>query len=79
MEEPLRPKRKTYSSALRRRAVSLHLDQGRTIKQLARELDISESTLRRWVSNTLSHGGPDRSSRHAANCACMSCWRRDNT
>lgn len=68
--------RKTYSQEFKRRAVALHQTGGKPLRKLADELGVSESSLRRWVTNMQLHGGPDLSSRHADDCGCITCWRR---
>lgn len=43
--------RRSYSPEYKREAAHLVIDTGRTIAEVARELDISEQTLWKWVTN----------------------------
>lgn len=42
--------RRSFTEEFREGAVSLVLDDGKTIAQVARDLDLTESSLRQWVS-----------------------------
>jgi len=64
-----------YSHELKVETVRRHLQEEVPVRRLAEQLGAAESTVRRWVQNTRGHGGPDAASRHAADCACIRCWR----
>jgi transposase len=44
-----RRERRSFTDEFRAGAVALVLDQGKTIPQVARDLDLTESALRTWV------------------------------
>ena len=54
MERSTNPKRsrRSFTKEFQRDAVQLVRANGTTIAQIARDLDLTESTLRRWVSQT---------------------------
>ncbi len=53
--EGRRPRRK-FTAEFKAGAVRLVLDEGRSAVALARELDLTESTLSEWVARTLEGG-----------------------
>ena len=64
----------TYTAEFKRRAVLLC--RGKPQRQVAEELGVSVSSLRRWIANSATYGEPDAASRHADDCMCMNCFRR---
>ena len=48
-QEKKRRERRSFTDEFRAGAVALVLDQGKTIPQVARDLDLTESALRTWV------------------------------
>lgn len=44
-----RRKRRSFTDEFRAGAVRLVLDEGKTVPQVARDLDLTKSTLRNWV------------------------------
>ncbi len=44
-----RRERRSFTDEFKARAVRLVVDEGRTVAQVARDLDLSESALGRWV------------------------------
>lgn len=50
--------------------------EGVSYKDLAAEIGAAETTVRRWVSDTSTYGGPSKSFRHATDCGCFTCFRR---
>ena len=48
-QETKRRERRSFTDEFRAGAVALVLDQGKTVPQVARDLDLTESALRTWV------------------------------
>jgi transposase len=57
--EPKRQKRtrRTFTDEFRAGAVSLVLEKGKTMAQVARDLDLTQSTLGRWVEQARANAG----------------------
>jgi len=57
--EPKKQKRtrRTFTDELRAGAVSLVLEKGKTMAQVARDLDLTQSTLGRWVEQARADAG----------------------
>jgi transposase-like protein len=64
-----------FSLELKTETVRRHDEDGVSVRRLAEEIGAAESTVRRWVQSTRSHGGPAAASRHASDCMCIRCWR----
>ena len=83
MDEGKREKRprRSFTDDFKAGAVRLVLDEGKTIPQVARDLDLTESALRTWVERARADrtqgktGSPARSGRSWRGCArrCASC------
>jgi len=54
--KPRRPRR-SFTDEFRAGAVKLVLDRGKTIPQVARDLDLTESALRTWVERARADAG----------------------
>jgi transposase len=50
-------KRKTYTPEYRREAARLVIDTGRTVAAVAREIDVGEQLLGRWVQQERARAG----------------------
>ncbi len=59
MDEAKRPKRakRSFSDEFRAGAVRLVLDEGKTVAQVARDLDLTPSALRGWVERARADRG----------------------
>jgi len=57
--EPKKQKRtrRTFTDEFRAGAVSLVLEKGKTMAQVARDLDLTQSTLGRWVEQARANAG----------------------
>src|SRR5678815_3065999 len=57
--EPKKQKRtrRTFTDEFRAGAVSLVLEKGKTMAQVARDLDLTQSTLGRWVEQARADAG----------------------
>jgi transposase len=49
MEQEKKRERRSFTDEFKAGAVALVLDQGKTVPQVARDLDLTESALRTWV------------------------------
>src|SRR3954468_5975489 len=49
--------RRTFTDEFRAGAVSLVLEKGKTMAQVARDLDLTQSTLGRWVEQARANAG----------------------
>ena len=63
--EPKKQKRarRTFTDEFRAGAVSLVLEKGKTMAQVARDLDLTQSTLGRWVEQARADAGRAREAR----------------
>jgi transposase len=59
MEEGKRPKRprRSFTDEFKAGAIRLVLDEGKTIPQVARDLDLTQSALRAWVERARADRG----------------------
>ena len=55
--KPARRVRRTFTDDFKASTVALVLDEGQAISRVARDLDLTENSLRRWVA----HAAADRS------------------
>ena len=51
MEQKTKKKRRVFSAEFKAKAVQLVRDSGKSIAAVARDLDLTESSLRNWVVN----------------------------
>ena len=59
-ETKQRRQRRSFTDEFRAGAVRLVLDEGKTIPQVARDLDLTESALRTWVERARADQGKGR-------------------
>jgi len=62
MDEGTKPKRmrRSFTDEFKAEAVKLVLDEGKTVGQVARDLDLTVSALRNWVERTRADRGKGR-------------------
>src|SRR5205823_3810922 len=67
--------RRSFTDDFKASTVRLVLDEGKTVSQVARELDLTASAVRRWVDRARADrtqarpGSPARSGRSSPGCA----------
>jgi len=73
--EPKKQKRtrRTFTDEFRAGAVSLVLEKGKTMAQVARDLDLTQSTLGRWVEQARANAG--KSTRGTLTTEEKTSWR----
>jgi transposase len=59
-ETKQRRKRRNFTAEFKVEAVRLVLDEGKTVGQVARELDLTETALRTWVERARADRGPGK-------------------
>ena len=74
-----RKKRRTFTREFKAEAVKLVLEQGKKVSEVARDLGVTENSLRNWVSQALVDAGKGRpGALTTAECEELARLRREN-